>query len=155
MGQRLSLDQQLCFSLYASSMAVTRVYKPVLDRLGITFPQLLVLQALHETDDGMTIGAIAKRLSLDSSTVTPLAKRLESGGMVTRTRDPGDERQIIVRLTERGQVRWEETECLAEMVEDRTAMTTDRLQEINEEVKAFHDALISAEGSKGAEEGAG
>ena len=73
----LSLDEQLCFSLYGASIAMTRVYKPMLDRIGITYPQYLVLHALWE-EDGRTIGAIAERLSLESSTITPLVKRLEA-----------------------------------------------------------------------------
>lgn len=89
----LPLDAQLCFSLYTATIAINRAYKPVLDRLGITYPQFLVLQALREHPD-RTIGQIAERLSLESSTITPLVKRLEAAGLVSRTRDPKDERQV-------------------------------------------------------------
>ena len=101
MSAPLPLDQQLCFSLYATSMAISRAYKPMLDRLGITYPQYLVLHALWE-QDGRTVGRIADRLGLESSTVTPLVKRLEAAGLVGRTRNPADERQVQVRLTEAG-----------------------------------------------------
>jgi MarR family transcriptional regulator, organic hydroperoxide resistance regulator len=79
------LDEQLCFTLYATSMAVTRMYKPMLDRMGITYPQYLVLAALGE-QDGLSVGAIADRLSLESSTVTPPLKRMEQAGLVERRR---------------------------------------------------------------------
>lgn len=77
MPDTLTLEDQLCFGLYAASMAINRVYKPLLDRLGITYPQYLVLNTLWE-EDGRTVGAIAERLSLEPSTVTPLVKRLEA-----------------------------------------------------------------------------
>ena len=83
-----SLNQLLCFSLYSASMAVNRTYKPLLDELGITYPQYLVLNALWE-EDGQTVGSIAERLSLESSTVTPLIKRLESAALLTRERGIG------------------------------------------------------------------
>ena len=95
----LGLDNQLCFSLYGASIAMGRVYKPMLDKLGITYPQYLVLHALWE-QDARTIGAIAERLALESSTITPLVKRLAAAGLVTRERDPVDERNVRVRLTD-------------------------------------------------------
>ncbi len=89
----LPLDKQICFTLYNTSMAVTRLYKPMLDEMGITYPQYLVLSVLNETD-GITIGAIAERLSLESSTVTPPVKRLEQAGFVT---PPGATRMTSAR----------------------------------------------------------
>src|ERR1700751_371010 len=97
----LPLDRQLCFSLYGALMAVSRTYKPWLDQLGITYPQYLVLSVLWEGDD-QTISAIASRLDLEPSTITPLVKRLEAAGHVVRKRNPADERQVKVRLTDRG-----------------------------------------------------
>src|ERR1700722_17759117 len=88
----LPLDRQLLFSLYGAFMAVSRTYKPWLDSLGITYPQYLVLSVLWEGDD-QTITAIASRLDLEPSTITPLMKRLEKAGHVVRTRNPADERQ--------------------------------------------------------------
>lgn len=79
------LDSQICFTLYATSIAITRTYKPMLDSIGITYPQYLVLTALGE-EDGLTVGAIADRLALESSTVTPLVKRLEQASLVGRRR---------------------------------------------------------------------
>src|ERR1700709_798647 len=86
------MKAQLCFSVYSTSIAINRLYKPMLDPLGLTYPQYLVLGALWE-EDGQTIGAIADRLSLESSTITPLVKRLEAAGFVSRHRNTADERQ--------------------------------------------------------------
>ncbi len=139
----LPLDEQLCFSLYAASIAINRVYKPVLDRLGITYPQFLVLQILNGADDGVPIGAIAERLALEPSTITPLAKRMETAGLVTRIRNPADERQVRVRLTERGRACWRETGCLAPMIVERTGMSRDRLAALTVEVTAMRQALTA------------
>lgn len=99
----LTLDQQLCFSLYGASMAIGRAYKPLLDALEITYPQYLVLSTLGE-GGAQSVGAIADRLALESSTITPLVKRLEQADFVVRKRNPEDERQVVVSLTakERG-----------------------------------------------------
>jgi len=95
------LDHFLCFALYAASHAFNRVYKPLLDRIGLTYPQYLVLVVLWESDD-QTVGAIGERLALESSTLTPLLKRLEAMGHLTRSRDRDDERVVRVRLTPQG-----------------------------------------------------
>lgn len=97
----LRLEQQLCFAVYSASHAFTRFYKPLLAQLGVTYPQYLALLTLWE-EDGLSVTAIADRLLLDSGTLTPLLKRLEGLGLVTRTRSTADERQVLVRLTERG-----------------------------------------------------
>ncbi|TXC69577.1 MarR family transcriptional regulator [Sphingomonas ginsenosidivorax] len=138
----LPLDDQLCFSLYAATIAINRAYKPVLDRLGITYPQFLVLQVLNETPEGCGIGAIAERLALEPSTITPLAKRLETAGLVTRSRGTIDERQVRVALTPLGRERWAETGCLAPLIVERTGMTGERLAKLNAEVTALRRALV-------------
>jgi len=140
MSAAAPLDSQLCFSLYATSLAVTRTYKPLLDRLGITYPQYLVLLALWE-DGKRTVGAIAARLGLDSSTVTPLVKRLEAAGLVTRLRNPQDERQVTVHLTERGSALREDCGCLAAALMERSGMAGERLAALNKDVQALRDAL--------------
>lgn len=139
----LPLDEQLCFSLYAATIAINRAYKPVLDRLGITYPQFLVLQVLNETPDGCGIGAIAERLTLEPSTITPLAKRLEAAGLVTRSRGTTDERQVRVALTAVGRERWAETGCLAPLILERTGMTHEQLARLNADVAALRRALIA------------
>ncbi|MDR6788236.1 DNA-binding MarR family transcriptional regulator [Sphingomonas sp. BE138] len=134
------LDDQLCFSLYAASMAVGRAYKPLLDTIGITYPQYLVLHALWE-EDARTVGAIAARLALESSTVTPLVKRLEAAGHVARTRNPSDERQVRVTLTDSGRGLRERCGCLAEELVARSGMTLAQLDALNRQVAALRTAL--------------
>ncbi|SAK55543.1 MarR family transcriptional regulator [Caballeronia temeraria] len=97
----LELDQQLCFALYSTSLAMTKAYKPLLDKLGLTYPQYLAMLVLWEADD-LTVKEIAARLSLDSATMTPLLKRLEAQGYVERVRGVEDERQVHIHLTEAG-----------------------------------------------------
>jgi MarR family transcriptional regulator, organic hydroperoxide resistance regulator len=143
MPSPLPLDQQLCFSLYSASMAIGRTYKPLLDRLGLTYPQYLVLHALWE-EDGRTVGAIADRLSLESSTVTPLVKRLEAAGLVQRARNPQDERQVQVRLTDRGRTIRDECSCLGETLLERSGMSPADLGALNDQVRALRAALAAA-----------
>lgn len=97
----LRLDQQLCFALYAASRAVQRAYGPLLEPLGVTYPQYLVLLVLWEQDD-VPVKFLGERLALDSATLTPLLKRLEQQGIVVRRRDSEDERVVRIRLTEHG-----------------------------------------------------
>lgn len=136
----LTLDEKLCFSLYGASMAVGRTYKPILDRLGLTYPQYLVLSVLWEKD-GMAVGAIADRLDLEPSTVTPLVKRLEAAGFVTRRRNPADERQVTVSLTDRGRAMRTESTCLADALVAGSGLTLERLAALNREVRALREAL--------------
>lgn len=97
----LRLDQQLCFPLYAASNLMTRLYRPLLDELGLTYPQYLAMLVLWEASPS-TVSALGERLLLDSGTLTPLLKRLESAGLVCRTRDAADERRVLVSLTAEG-----------------------------------------------------
>jgi DNA-binding MarR family transcriptional regulator len=97
----LALDKQLCFALYSASLAMTKVYKPLLAPLGLTYPQYLVMLALWE-DDAQTVSGLGDKLALDSGTLTPLLKRLETQGQLSRERDAEDERRVIVRLTPAG-----------------------------------------------------
>ncbi len=100
---QLDLDAQLCFPLYAASRAVTRAYGPLLREFGLTYPQYLALLALWDEGDPMTVGELGNRLRLDSGTLTPVLKRLEQAGIVTRRRDADDERRVLVALTAAGQ----------------------------------------------------
>lgn len=97
----LALDGQFCFALYSASHAVTKTYKPLLDQLGLTYPQYLVMLVLWE-QDAILVKEIGSRLFLDSGTLTPLLKRLESNGLVERRRDPHDERQVRISLSSAG-----------------------------------------------------
>ncbi|MFP5476979.1 MAG: MarR family winged helix-turn-helix transcriptional regulator, partial [Gammaproteobacteria bacterium] len=100
-AELLSLDNQLCFALYSASLSMTRLYKPLLDELALTYPQYLVMLALWEAD-GVTVSDLGTRLSLDSGTLTPLLKRLEATGYLSRMRDVADERRVLIRLTAEG-----------------------------------------------------
>lgn len=137
----IPLDNQLCFSLYATTIAINRTYKPMLDELGITYPQYLVLSTLWE-EDGQTIGAIAHRLALEASTITPLVKRLELAGFLGRKRNPADERQVQVRLTAKGRDLQAETGCLTDTLLRRSGMTVEQLVALNQQVQALRDALV-------------
>jgi len=97
----LALENQFCFALYSASHAMTKTYKPLLDRLGLTYPQYLVMLVLWE-QDGILVKDIGARLFLDSGTLTPLLKRLEANGLVARNRDPNDERQVRISLSAAG-----------------------------------------------------
>ena len=139
----LTLDDQLCFALYSASMSVGRLYKPLLDEMGITYPQFLVLSALNEAGT-LTVGGLAGRLSLEPSTVTPLLKRLEAAGLVTRKRGQADERQVQVALTEAGQGVMAKTPCLAQAMLARSGMSIDELKAFNAGVKAFGARIAGA-----------
>src|SRR3954462_5510942 len=97
----LHLDNQLCFALYSASLAMTKLYKPLLDELGLTYPQYLVMLVLWERD-GLTVSQLGERLALDSGTLTPLLKRLEAAELVQRLRDATDERRVLLQLTAAG-----------------------------------------------------
>jgi DNA-binding MarR family transcriptional regulator len=134
------LDNQLCFTLYATSMAINRTYKPMLDEMGITYPQYLVLNALAEAD-GMSVGTIAHRLALESSTITPLVKRLELAGLVTRERSQLDERQVRVDLTAAGRALLVQCNCLNETLIERSGMTLAQLDALNRQIQVLRNAL--------------
>ncbi len=100
---QLKLENQLCFPVYAASRLIIREYKPYLDELGITYPQYLVFMVLWETDN-ITVNDIAQKLVLNTNTVTPLLKRMETLGFITRTRSSRDERKVIISLTDKGRL---------------------------------------------------
>jgi DNA-binding MarR family transcriptional regulator len=97
----LALENQFCFALYSASLAMTKTYKPYLDKLGLTYPQYLVMLVLWQQDD-VLVKSIGEKLFLDSGTLTPLLKRLEASTLIARTRDESDERQVRITLTREG-----------------------------------------------------
>jgi len=101
--EQLKLSNQICFPVYAASRLITREYQPYLDKMGITYPQYLVLLVLWETN-GVTVNEITRKLILNTNTVTPLLKRMESEGIISRKQSKSDERKIIVKLTVKGKV---------------------------------------------------
>ena len=116
--EQLKLENQLCFPVYAASRLITREYQPFLDRLGITYPQYLVLMILWE-EDGMPVNDIAKKLILNTNTITPLLKRMEHQGIVKRKRSGEDERKVIVQLTAKGRELQEEARMIPEKLASR------------------------------------
>ena len=140
---KLPLDSQLCFALYSATIAINRAYKPMLDALGLTYPQYLVLSTLWE-QNGLLVSAIANRLALDSSMITPLVKRLEAAGLVTRERNPKDERQVIVRLTPQGRSLEDDTACLTQTLLERSGLGPEELGRLNQQVRGLVDALGGA-----------
>ncbi len=99
--EQLKLENQLCFPVYAASRLITREYQPFLDELGITYPQYLVLMVLWENDN-LTVNDIAKKLILNTNTITPLLKRMEQQGLIVRQRSQADERKVLVKITGQG-----------------------------------------------------
>ena len=136
----LALDQQLCFALYSSSLAMTKLYKPLLDPLGLTYPQYLVMLVLWETDD-VSVGELGHRLSLDSGTLTPLLKRLEASGYVTRVRDRQDERRVRVQLTPPGRALKAQAHAVPQAVACASGCALDELVTLTQRLKQLRDNL--------------
>ncbi len=137
------LDEFLCFSTYSTNLAFNRVYKPLLDAMGLTYPQYLTLILLWAEDD-QTVGQLGERLFLESNTLTPLLKRLESLGHVARTRDPKDERQVRVRLTEQGRALAEQARCVPGEILQAAGLSLEDLKRLNAEMAGLRDRLLAA-----------
>ena len=138
----LGLDQQLCFAMYSASLAMTRLYLPLLEPLGLTYPQYLVMLVLWESDS-RSVSQIGERLMLDSGTLTPLLKRLEASGLVCRTRDTVDERRVIVALTETGRTLKQRAASVPENVMCATACDLDELVALTARLKALRSSLLT------------
>lgn len=136
----LLLDNQLCFALHSASLAMTKVYKPHLDRLGVTYPQYLALLVLWERD-GITVSDLGERLFLDSGTLTPLLKRLEAQGLVDRSRDPQDERRVVIRLTEQGRALKEQAAGIPACILGASGCSVEEIVKLAGEVKLLRQRL--------------
>ena len=138
----LALDHQLCFALYSSSLAMSKVYKPLLDELGLTYPQYLVMLVLWE-GDGLTVSDIGERLYLDSGTLTPLLKRLEAAALVQRLRDISDERRVLIRLTAAGRkLRWQATK-LPQCILSASQCSLSDIKALTKELQALRANLTA------------
>lgn len=137
------IDGKLCFALYAASHAFTRVYKPLLDEIGLTYPQYLVMVCLWEQDD-RTVGSLGDKLSLESSTLTPLLKRLEALGHVTRSRDPADERVVRIRLTQSGRALRKAARKISACILAATGLDIAGVARLQREVTTLRKALEKA-----------
>lgn len=141
----LRLSNQACFALYAAGLAMNRVYRPLLEAMGLTYPQYLALLLLWE-QDGRTLKDLGERLGLDSGTLTPLLKRMEGQGLITRARDPDDERLLRVRLTAQGTALQEQARCLPATILETCGWTPERLAQLRGELNALRDALNQSGG---------
>ncbi|MGN7292556.1 MarR family winged helix-turn-helix transcriptional regulator [Rhizobium sp. SAFR-030] len=141
-GNPPPLDDQLCYAIYSAGIAIQRVYKPLLDGLGLTYPQYLVLNVLWREDE-QTVGGIAEKLALESSTLTPLLKRLEAAGLVRRTRNPENERQVIVALSDKGRSMQSEAGCLGEALLAASTQTPQDLAKLNRDTRNLRDAIYA------------
>jgi DNA-binding MarR family transcriptional regulator len=139
------LEDQLCFSIHSAAMAIQRLYKPLLDDMGLTYPQYLVLNVLWR-EDGQSVGAIAARLALESSTLTPLLKRLETAGLLRRTRNPRNERQVLINLTDKGKNIRGGAGCLGDALLAATGETSAELERLNREITALRNAIYRRTG---------
>jgi DNA-binding MarR family transcriptional regulator len=148
-AEMLKLDHQLCFALYSSSLAMTKLYKPLLEPLGLTYPQYLAMLVLWE-GDAIGVSDLGQRLQLDSGTLTPLLKRLEASGWVRRERDSVDERRVLLHLTPEGKALKARaakvppqvfcaTNCSFEELNSLTA----RLKTLRNEIQAFSQAVAA------------
>ena len=134
------LDDHLCFSIYGAHLALQRIYKPVLDDLGLTYPQYLALSLLWETDD-QTVGQLATQLDLVPSTMTPILKRLEASGFVQRSRDPKNERQVVVSLTSEGANARARSNDLKAALLEASGWSTDQIAKLNATMQSLRDEL--------------
>lgn len=139
----LKVDNFICFALYSAGHAFTRLYKPLLDPLGLTYPQYLVMAVLWEKDD-RPVGEIGEKLLLESSTLTPLLKRLEALGHVGRTRDPADERVVRIRLTPQGSALREAARPIPGCILAATGLDLPHAAALQREVMQMREALERA-----------
>ncbi len=139
----LQLDKQLCFALYSASLAMTKIYKPLLEPLGLTYPQYLVLMVLWERD-GLGVNELGERLFLDSGTLTPLLKRMEIAGWLQRTRDAADERRVRVTLTPAGRALRRRAQSVPKSLAEATGCTADELISLTERLQQLRHQLLDS-----------
>ncbi|MFD1696879.1 MarR family winged helix-turn-helix transcriptional regulator [Roseibium aestuarii] len=143
-SRSVALDQFLCFSLYSANHAMTRVYRPLLQSLGLTYPQYLAMVVLWEKNDQL-VGDIGARLHLESNTMTPLLKRLESLGLVSRERSQKDERQVRVKLTRKGHALKQKTNDFASCILAASGISVDALIDLQQRISELRDNLLESQ----------
>jgi DNA-binding MarR family transcriptional regulator len=141
----LALDNQFCFALYSASLAMTKTYKPFLDKVGLTYPQYLVMLVLWQQDD-VLVKTIGERLFLDSGTLTPLLKRLEASSLISRTRDDEDERQVRITLTKEGRALKKKAQCIPQEMIAASGQPHRLLEGLREQLCTIRDDLSRAHG---------
>ena len=138
-----ALDLKLCFDVYATNLAFARLYAPLLEPHGLTYPQYLVLTLLWERD-GRSVGEVGDILDLKSSTLTPVVKRLAMAGLVSRQRDVADERRVRVQLTEMGREMRVRLRDVPACVEEATGLTEPEIRDLQAQLRAIREHLRSA-----------
>jgi DNA-binding MarR family transcriptional regulator len=138
----LKLDNQLCFALYSASLAMTKLYKPLLHDIGLTYPQYIVMLALWERD-GVMVSELGERLSLDSGTLTPLLKRLEAAGFVSRVRDIQDERRVHITLTAAGRRLKSKAQKIPACIVAATQCSLSEIVGLTRELRDLRDRLAA------------
>lgn len=139
----LALDHQLCYALYAASLTMTKLYKPILAPLGLTYPQYLVMLALWESDD-LSVSALGERVSLDSGTLTPLLKRLEASGLIARVRDAADERRVRITLTAAGRALKARARAVPRQMAKATGCELDEISSLTQRLHVLRGRLTQA-----------
>lgn len=137
----LNIDLQMCFALYSASLSMTKVYKPILAKLGLTYPQYLVLMVLWQKD-GLTVNALCEKLFSDSGTLTPLLKRLEKQGLIQRLRSIQDERKVLITLTKTGRELKKEAAKIPMQIICSTACSLEQIEGLNKQLTDLRCALI-------------
>jgi len=138
----LQLDNQLCFALYSTSLAMTKLYKPLLEELGVTYPQYLAMLVLWE-QDGLTVSELGERLYLDSGTLTPLLKRMETAGLVSRIRAVQDERRVHITLTAEGRKLKAKAAKIPGCILSATQCSIPELVSLTQQVQSFRKRLTA------------
>ena len=138
----LQLDNQLCFALYSTSLAMTKLYKPLLEDLGLTYPQYLAMLVLWE-QDGLTVSELGERLYLDSGTLTPLLKRMETAGLVSRIRAVQDERRVHITLTAAGRKLKDKAAKIPGCILSATQCSIPELVSLTQQVQSFRKRLTA------------
>lgn len=137
------LDGQLCFALYSTSLAMGKLYRKLLRKLGLTYSQYLVMMVLWE-QDSQSVSAVGERLFLDSATLTPLLKRMEQAGLLSRLRAASDERQVIVSLTPAGQALRQQAAELPAAILSATGCQLDQVVSVREQLNELRESLLHA-----------
>jgi DNA-binding MarR family transcriptional regulator len=138
--QALLLENQLCFAVYSTSLAMTKLYKPMLSKLGLTYPQYVAMLVLWE-QDGLMVSEIGERLFLDSGTLTPLLKRLETSGLVSRVRDASDERRVHIKLTQQGRALKAKAKPIPGCIAAQTQCDIPELLALGQQLKTLRQRL--------------
>lgn len=146
MSFKITLDEQLCFSIYSANHAIARMYRPLLDPMGLTYPQYLVLLALWERD-GRRVRELGADLFLDSNTLTPLLKRMQAADLIERTRNPEDERSVLISLTEKGRALQDQAHEMAPCVAQAMGEDMQELAQLRDRLHQLRERLDGAERS--------